>query len=296
MDTQKPRVTVGLPVYNAEKYLEQAILSILNQTYSNFVLIICDNASTDRTQAICSDYALKDSRIHYYRNENNLGAAPNFNRTVQLSESEYFKWAPYDDMIDPCFLSQCIEILDQKPEVALCYSRVKIIDENGLFDVDYDPGPDTKSSSPHERFRNLVLKPEYAVQQMGVVRSQVLKKTELMGSYPSSDEVFLAQLALNGEFYEIPQRLYLYRRHSAQSTQGTQRSRILFFDTSLRGKILLPKWLYLLACLRVIKNSPIPAREKLFCYGHMIQWVFVPANFRALGKDGLLAIGQLFHR
>jgi glycosyltransferase involved in cell wall biosynthesis len=299
MEPQKPRVSVGLPVFNAEKYLEQAIDSILKQTFSNFELIISDNASTDRTQEICMAYAAKDPRIRYSRNEINLGAAPNFSQVFKLSESEYFKWAPYDDLVAPDFLSRCVEILDQNPKVVLCYSKVKIIDEKSVFVVDYNPGPDTGSRKPHERFRNLVLKPEYAVQQMGLIRSEILKKTELMGSYPSSDEVFLAQVALLGEFYEIPERLYLYRRHSEQSTQGelkVQRTRVLFFDTSLKGKIILPKWLYFFACLRVIRHSPLRADERLYCYFHMLRWVFIPSNFRALGKDVLLAANQVMKR
>jgi glycosyltransferase involved in cell wall biosynthesis len=296
METLKPRVSVGLPVFNAEKYLDQAINSILKQTYSNFELIISDNSSTDRTQDICMAYAAKDPRIRYFRNEINLGAAPNFNRVFKLSESEFFKWAPYDDLVAPDFLTRCVEILDENPKIILCYSKIKIIDEKSDYVVDYDPGPDTSSLKPHERFRNLVLKPEYAVQQMGLFRSEILKKTELMGSYPSSDEVFLAQVTLLGEFYELPERLYLYRRHSEQSTQGKQRSRVLFFDTSLKDKIVLPKWLYFFACLRVIANSPIHAYEKLYCYRHMLQWIFIPSNFRALGKDVLLAANQVMKR
>jgi glycosyltransferase involved in cell wall biosynthesis len=299
MGLNKPRVSIGLPVFNAEKYLDQAIKSILEQTYLDLELIISDNASTDRTQEICSAYAAKDPRVRYFRNEMNLGAAPNFNRVFELSATEYFKWAPYDDFIAPNFVSQCVEILDHNPNVVLCYSKMKIVDEKNEFVVDYDPGPDTTSTQPHQRFRNLLLNPEYAVQQMGLIRSDVLRKTELMGSYPSSDEVFLAQLALFGEFYEIPERLYFYRRHSDQSTQGdlkVQRARVLFFDTSLKGKIILPKWLYFFACLRVIRQVPISAGEKLFCYSHMLRWLLVPPNFRAMGKDFYIAINQIVRR
>ena len=88
----RSRVSIGLPVYNGEKYLEQALISILSQTYTDFELIISDNASTDRTQAICREYAAKDPRIRYYCNEENLGAAPNHNRVFELASGEYFKW------------------------------------------------------------------------------------------------------------------------------------------------------------------------------------------------------------
>jgi len=289
----KPRVSIGLPVFNAEKYLSQSLDSILAQTYSDFELIISDNASTDRTEEICRAYAARDRRIRYYRNGTNLGAVPNFNRVFELSSAEYFKWSPNDDAIAPDFLSRCVQVLDQSLEVVLCYSRAKIIDEHGLFVVDYDPGPDTSSTKPHERFRNLVLQPEYAVQQMGLIRSNILRKTALYGSFPSSDEVFLADLALLGKFHEIPDRLYLYRRHEEQSTRDPkQRARLMFFDTSFAGRIALPKWLYLSACVNVVRRAPLKRGERTYCYMTLVRWLLVPAHFRALGKDLLIAASQ----
>jgi len=291
----QPRVSIGLPVFNAEKYLEQALNSILDQTYKNFVLIISDNASTDCTQSICQVYQERDPRIQYYRNERNLGIAPNFRRAFQLSSSDYFKWAPYDDLIAPDFLSRCVSVLDQNPDVILVYSKVKVIDENGTYVVDYDPGPDTNLQQPNGRFRNLVLHPEYAVQQMGLIRTEVLKKTGLIGSYPASDEILLAELSLLGQFYEIPEHLYYYRRHGEQSTQGaykTQRSRVVLFDTSYADKIVLPKWKYFFASLRAVRHAPITGFERALCYGHMMRWLMIPPNFRAMGKDILLAAQQ----
>lgn len=297
MSAYKPRVAIGLPVFNAERYLSQTLDSILAQTYSDFDLIISDNASVDQTQEICYAYAAKDKRLHYFRNEKNLGASPNFNRVFELSSHEYFKWAPYDDLIESEFVAECVNVLDHNPAVALCYSKAKIVDEQGVYVVDYDPGPDTSSTKPYERFRNLILHPEYAIQQMGLIRSEILKKTRLHGCFPSSDEVLLAELALRGGFYEIPDRLYIYRRHQEQSTtEIKQRARILFFDTSLAGKILLPKWFYFSACLDAINRSPISQRECMRCYSAMVRWLIVPAHFRAMGKDVLIATNQLVAR
>lgn len=297
MSLHKPRVGIGVPVFNAEKYLEQALNSILAQTWSDFDLIISDNASTDRTLEICQTYSAQDKRIRYFRNEKNLGAAPNFNRVFALSSHEYFKWAPYDDLIEPEFVARCVRVLDQNPEVALCYCRAKIINEQGAYVVDYDPGPDTSSRMPHDRFRNLILHPEYAIQQMGLIRSDVLRKTSLHKSFPSSDEVLLAELALRGPFYEIPDRLYIFRRHEQQSTrEPKQRERVLFFDAALAGRILLPKWDYILACLDVISHTPQPVSGRLRCYVTMMRWLLVPAHFRAMGKDLLIATSQIIAR
>ena len=88
----KPLVTIGLPVYNSEKYLRQSLESLLAQTYSNLVLIISDNASTDGTADICASYAQVDSRIKYYRNAENIGLPRNFNQIARLTETKYLKW------------------------------------------------------------------------------------------------------------------------------------------------------------------------------------------------------------
>src|SRR3990172_5611242 len=99
-------IAVGLPVYNGQKYLAQAIESILGQTFADFELIISDNASTDRTQEICQAYAARDPRVRYFRNERNLGAGPNYDLCFERARSKYFKWAAHDDVIAPDFLEK----------------------------------------------------------------------------------------------------------------------------------------------------------------------------------------------
>ncbi|MEW5976926.1 MAG: glycosyltransferase [Acidobacteriota bacterium] len=282
-----------MPVFNAERYLGEALDSILSQTYSDFELIVSDNASVDRTAEICKEYAARDQRIRYYRNEKNQGAAPNYNHTFKLSRGEYFKWAPYDDLINPTFLSECVQVLDQRTTVVLCYTRTTIIDDRGDYVSDYDPGPATALPTACERFRNLILWPEYAVQQMGLIRSDALRQTALHQSFPSSDEVLLAELALFGEFYEIPQRLYSYRRHAKQSTQGRRRSRVTFFDTSLADSIVLPTWRYCLAAVSVVRKRPLTGCDRSLCYWAVARWCLMPSHFRALGKDVVLAFTAL---
>lgn len=297
MTSSRPKVSIGLPVYNAEKYLEGALESILKQTFTDFELIISDNASTDNTGTICRTYKEKDSRIHYYQNKINLGMAPNFNKVFQLAKGEYFKWAAYDDLLEPEFLMECVKVLDNNADVVICYPRAKIIDEDGVFMVDYDPGPDTSFSQPQVRFRNLILHPEYAIQQMGLIRSVVLQQSVLHGSYSSSDEILLAELGLLGRYYEIPDRLFIYRRSNQQlAYRLDERSRVPFFDTALRGKIVLQNWLYFLSCIKIIHRHRLSWNVRLDCYITMVRWLLVPAHFKALGKDILLAVGQYLRR
>ncbi|MCK4817354.1 glycosyltransferase [bacterium] len=296
MTKGKPRVSIGLPVYNGEKYLKPTLDSILCQTFTDFELIISDNGSNDRTKEMCEEYAANDKRIIYHRNINNLGIAPNYNLVFELSSGDYFKWADYDDILSPNFLAECLEVLDNNPDVAVCFSKIKLINKDGEFIEEYDPLPETVGLEPHKRFRNLILEPDHvAAQVSGLMRANIIKESIMHGSYPSSDEVILANLALLGEFYEIPERLMSIRFHPEQSTSGvlaSERARVISFDTSLKGQVILIKWLYFKDCILSIKGAPISAYQKILCYLHMLHWLLLPKNFRSMVKDMLLAIHQ----
>src|SRR3989442_12666378 len=109
MGSHRATMSIGLPVYNGDKYLRLALDSLLAQDYENFELIICDNASEDVSADICAQYARQDPRIRFHRNKTNIGAARNFNRVFQLSSGKYFmrseerrvgkecrsRWSPY---------------------------------------------------------------------------------------------------------------------------------------------------------------------------------------------------------
>ena len=123
-----PRLTIGLPVYNGENFLSEALDTLLAQTYTDFELIISDNASTDGTEEICRRYARSDPRIRYLRQERNIGLVPNHNFLVGQARGEYFKWAGHDDRFAPELVERCIEILDERPHVVLCHADMAIID------------------------------------------------------------------------------------------------------------------------------------------------------------------------
>src|SRR2546427_6914452 len=135
-----PRVSMAVPVYNGERYLGEALDSLLAQTYHDFELIICDNASTDGTGEIARSYASMDERVRYVRNERNLGLAGNVKRAFQLSSGEYFRWHAADDVCAPQFLARCVAVLDRHPAVVLAYPRTKLIDADGRVTAAYDDG------------------------------------------------------------------------------------------------------------------------------------------------------------
>ena len=104
-------ISIGLPVYNGEKFLKKKLDSLLSQTFTNFEIIISDNASIDSTESICQTYLKKDSRIKYYRQEKNLGVIANYNFVLEKATNEYFVWTAVDDMMEPQFLEKMIQEL-----------------------------------------------------------------------------------------------------------------------------------------------------------------------------------------
>jgi glycosyltransferase involved in cell wall biosynthesis len=288
MRTSRPRVSVGMPVFNGERYLEETLDSILAQTYPDFELIISDNASTDRTQEICRAYGARDRRIRYFRNETNLGASRNFNRVFELSSGEYFKWAAHDDLCAPQFLERCVDVLDQDSSVVLSYPRAKAIDEHGKVLREFDAKPDLGSPKPRERFYECVCVAHPQVAVFGVIDASILNKTRLIGNYTGSDRPLLGELALLGRFYEIPEYLFSYRNHPQQSwrAHATWRSQQLWYDPARAGKITFPHWRLLREHFVSIQRAPLDWRERSCCYLVLAWWV--RRRWRYLTKNLIL--------
>ena len=121
-----PLVSIGMPVYNGEIFIRDALDSLLAQTFANFELIISDNASTDGTEAICREYASKDCRIYYIRQEINIGPSANFQFVLNLANCEYFMWAAADDVRAETYLAEVLAVFDDDKECALVFSNFHI--------------------------------------------------------------------------------------------------------------------------------------------------------------------------
>jgi len=216
---KKPEIklAIGLPVFQGERYLALALDSILHQSFGDFEVIISDNHSTDATEEVSRDYAKRDKRIRYVRNESNLGVARNFNQAFHLSRSAYFRWAAYDDILEPTYLQRCVEILDADQAAAVAHSHVWRIDADGKR---LGPMPEqrlTASLRAATRFEGVVRYGEYNA-IWGVMRSAAVRRTRMHGSYRSSDYVFLAELAVQGRFAIAPEYLFNLREHDGQYT------------------------------------------------------------------------------
>ena len=215
-------MSIGLPVYNGERFLEEALDSLLTQTYTDFELIISDNASTDGTEEICRRYAAKDQRIRYNRNANNIGIGRNFNHVFELSTGFYFKWASADDLCKPEHLARCLDVLEHDDNVVLAYPKTRFIDENGkILDIN-DADWNLRSETVYERLGHAIRADYWVNPHYGLMRARALAGTRLMPTYPGGDYRLLAELTLKGKFVEIPEYLFFRRIHSAASSQNTR--------------------------------------------------------------------------
>lgn len=122
---KQPKVSIGLPIYNAEKFIHKKLNSLLEQTYTDFEIIISDNGSTDLTSKICTEFAEKDKRIKYFRQGKNFGANWNFNFVLGKASGEYFLWTAVDDIILSEFIEKNIAVLESNNEIVCSTSQVK---------------------------------------------------------------------------------------------------------------------------------------------------------------------------
>ena len=263
-----PRVSVGLPVYNGERFLNDLLDSLLDQTYKDFELVICDNASDDKTQEICESYASANRHFRYYRNEKNLGAAYNFNRTYKLSSGEYFKWVACDDVYAPTHLEKCLQILDQEPSVVLSCPKTIIIDERGKKICDYEDRLNLRSSMPHKRLRQFLRKPPGCNPVYGLMRAEVLGETQLIGAYESADYNLLAEMCLRGEFCEVPEPLFYRRSHPRMSRRACKTSLdfAIWKDPSHACSKTVPFLKVLFGLIKCINRVPLNRYLKSLCF------------------------------
>lgn len=285
MSGQLRRVSIGMPVFNGMRYIEQALQSILTQTFDDFELIISDNASTDLTPDICRSYAARDQRIHYRRNKVNIGLSRNQNLVAELSSGKYFMWAHHDDVRAPQCIERCVEILEKNPSIVLCYTSTRDIDETGQPLPRTDPSLNLHSVRARDRFRDIIRMDHICEPDFGLVRASILKKTGLHGHYADSDRVFLAELALYGPFHKIPEYLFFRRAHALQSTaqHPDRQGRTIWYDPTKLGKIVFPHFRQFREYLRVTGRVPLPLTEKIGCYASMMKWVLT--NRRRLSGD-----------
>jgi glycosyltransferase involved in cell wall biosynthesis len=270
MNERAPMVSIGLPVYNGEEYIENALEKIIKQDYEDFELIISDNASNDRTQEICLRIAQNDKRIRYFRNTENIGLAANHNRTFELSRGKFFKWVAHDDDFPGNMLSGFMQVFEKAPpNVSLVYSFCEYIDEEGnVQGIDSD-GVGNNNPLPHKRLKHFLRYVHMYNSAYGLIRSEALRRTRMHGLFPGSDHVLLAELAMIGRFVEIPCSLLRIRRHPGRSFTANKdfsSLRELFNPGHAKRTSVLGLWGNIhLEVVRSAVLAPLKAHDKVLC-------------------------------
>lgn len=272
-----PRLTIGLPVYNGERYLGAALESILGQSFDDFELIISDNASADGTPAISRSFAARDPRVQYRRNARNVGLSGNFNLLVPLAHGRLFKWATSDDQLRPGYLEACVAALDADPSVVLAAPKTQFVDGDGApLDIS-DPGWHLASDAPWERLRYAVVADQWMNAALGVIRTEALRQTRLMPRYSGGDCRLMAELSVLGKFVEIPDVLYVRRIHATSYAGNASDAPYLrrYMSGSRRG-VGMPAWRLRMDYIGIILGAPIPATRK----ATLLLWLLRAARYK----------------
>lgn len=222
---EQPLVSIGMPIYNADRYLTQALESVLAQDYSNLELVISDNGSSDGTQEICRQFADRDSRIRYLRHAQNQGMPWNFARVVQEAKGEYFMWAAHDDLFHPSYIRKCLEKLSAHPEAVLCCTEINFIDEEGLPHSDWSKKRytnfETLGMTTPQRIHELISRLGWFA-TYGVMRLENAKKVSLGLNVYGYDVILIEEMLLLGDVVKVHEPLFSYRIVKSKSAEDYQ--------------------------------------------------------------------------
>jgi glycosyltransferase involved in cell wall biosynthesis len=260
-----PKVTVGIPVYNGERFIAEALHSVQNQDFGDIEILVADNASTDGTEDITQAACLADSRIKYLRSDRNRGGAWNMNRLYQQASAPLFKWAFYDDVLDPRLLTKCVDALDSAgPSAVIAHTRVRLIDESGNT-VGERADDDLRLEQPEPHRRLYELFSRMAEQALfGVIRTDALKRTRGVQPTVSDGFVLLNELCLQGRFVPVPERLLAIREHPGQHG-GDRASEVRWFREATGGRPVFPYTRVNAHLYTSVWRSTLPVGEKLAC-------------------------------
>jgi glycosyltransferase involved in cell wall biosynthesis len=284
-----PQVTIGVPVYNGDLYLEEALTALRDQDLAEIEVIVSDNGSTDETPKIARRFADADPRFRYVRSEINRGIPWNFNHVLDLARAPLFMWNAADDVVGPQHLVRCRDALLAHPGAEIAFPRVTLVDAGGEV-VGYmdDEDLDYLGLSPGARVDQLLRRQSWqAIAWGGVLRTDALRA---MGGHPTffgGDIVLGIRSALRGEWVVVPERLFSCRRHDNQNSKAVGADPIVqvrSYDPGFRRPVAFPQWYLALRMLTETVVAPVPAAERARALAAVLRRWTVP-EWRLLAYD-----------
>jgi glycosyltransferase involved in cell wall biosynthesis len=290
----RPIVTVGLPTYNGARYLEATLESLLAQDLDDVEIVISDNGSTDATEQICREFAVRSRSLRYERAPQNRGAAWNYNRVLGMASAPYFKWAADDDVCEPTFLRRCVEVLEAAPRAVVAFPQTRLIDGDGreigpLDDVDLD----LRGADPIDRLARLLRHRLEWHPVFGVIRTDVLRDTRGIGAFVLADVAVLAELALRGEFHQVPEQLFLRRYHDERSVVANPsfEAHAAWYDPNRSRRGVWPQARLVRELLVRTREAPLPATSRGRAAAEVLRCWALP-QWRLIGGEARLALAR----
>ncbi len=257
-------VTIGLPVYNGERFLERSLRSVLEQTWTDLELVVSDNGSTDRSMDIVREVAGGDPRVTIVASATNRGAAWNYNNTLANARGRYFRWHADDDWFEPTLIAKLVEALEADPDAVVAHSWTRFVDDDGATTREFPDDLGVDSPRADQRLERAVVNLTYCNPVFGLIRTDVLRGTARIASFPGSDATLLYELALNGPFAVVPELLYNRRPGNSIKTNNSMKAVAEWFSPTGSGG-RFPALAQFNETIRAIRRAPLSPGERARC-------------------------------
>ena len=223
-DRGAPRVVLAMAVYNSELFLPETIRSISALDYPNLEIVMSDDASSDRTFALCQSFAASDPRVRVERHAKRLGWIGNYNSPIKHATGDYFMWVPHDDLYEAHYVRDLVALLEARPDSVLAYSAAGTMDlhggNKGLW-----PGPG-RMDNEGTRLRRGLRYLWWTEWQKGIPFRCIVRASALRaagGLKPvrfAADDLWLFRLSLLGAFAYDPRPLLQKRMHAGSTSHN----------------------------------------------------------------------------
>ena len=306
-----PTVSIGVPVRNGERFLPETLESLLAQSFTDLEILVCDNASDDRTRVIVRDFSRSDRRVRYVRQPHDIGFVANCNYALALANGRFFQWTAADDVWHPDFVRQAVDVLQTDRTVISCYAETAIIDASGTVINHEDYVLDLDAAVPSQRLRAFFSANRrrgyrsHAI--FGLTRTDVLRDVGGHSQHVSGDWVTLVALCARGRIHRLPQVLFYNRDHTDRSTGaqgrttrcgsalsqrlgGGPRPSSEWFDPAKQGRIVLPDWDILWQYTLAVTHAPMKPAERVRSLAFL--GAFAARRSPRLARDLLVAAEQ----
>ena len=283
-EARVPVVSIGMPAYNSAATIRSALDSLLAQTFTDFELIVSDNASTDTTWQIVEEYMRRDARVRGLRQPNNIGANANYSAVFLAARGRYFKWASSNDWCAPEFLQRCVESLEADASIVMVAPRTRLFERDLQTFTEYNGDIVCMQADAVERFVHVATQLRLNNVVNGVVRSDALRRTRLVEHYPGADVVLVGHLALQGRIELLPEAHFYRRMDQATATRMMSEQAVHRHHYPVATwRSVLPAWRLAWGWTRVALAVPLPLRDT----ARALRWVLRQTywNRSNMGRD-----------